>query len=143
MCFYIYTRGVSIQRWFPNGVGVPDGTSLKCHEGNIYTKVYSLPSLATVKYIRGFHLIGNSSLSPDTTVAGTIRCYYNMSDTPAWTKQVTYKELKAGYWSKEINKNNINFIQFELEYDNTQQIGSQVSPSYFEVEYADENRINK
>ncbi len=130
---------IKVQKWYPNGEGTI-GVAQQALQGDIYTKVYTLPSLSTIKYIRAFHKKGTGSGS---TTQATIKCYYNMSTTAAWSKVVTLDDTARGYWSKEINKNDVSFVQFEIEYPASHTISdNSYYPMYMEIEYADEGRIN-
>ena len=131
----------NVSKWYPNGEGTIDSISQVPHIGNVYTKVQQLPGLSTVQYIRGFHMPGGTD--GDATTAANIKCYVNQSSTPAWTKAVTYDDLYKGWFEKEWNKPNVNFLQFEIEWDVTNAIGSNTyRPMYLEIETQDEGRIN-
>ena len=132
--------GIKVQKWYPNGNGTIDSIAQKPGQGDVFTKVYTLPSLATVKYLR---LMMAPGVSTGTTTIANLKCYYNQSSTAAWTKAITLDDIHKGWKNIEINKNNINFIQFEIEYITSITLGdSDFKPMYIELEYADENRIN-
>lgn len=127
-------------KWYPNGDGTIDSVAQKPNQGNIYTKVYTIPSLGTIKYLR---LLMAPGVSTGTTVIANLKCYYNQSATAAWTKAITLDDIHKGWKNIEINKNDVNFIQFEIEYVDTITLGdSDFKPMYIELEYDDEKRIN-
>ena len=128
--------GYNISKWYPNGVGSIDSVSQIPHVGNVYTKVHQLAGLSTIQYVRGFHIPGGTN--DDNTVSGTLKCYTNMSDTPAWTRNITYDDLARGWFEKEWNMPNINFLQFEVEWATGIQMGTNTyRPMYIEVETQD------
>jgi len=132
--------GYNISKWYPNGEGTIDSNAQQANQGDVYTKVYQLPGLSTIQYIRGFHMPGSTS---NATVAATLKCYTNQSSTPAWTKNLTFEDLARGWFEKEWNQPNVNFIQFEIEWATGITINSDIyRPIYLEVETQDEGRIN-
>lgn len=141
--FYLYENVANtgrLYKWYPNGDGTIDSIAQKPQEGNIFTKVYTLPSLATVKYAR---LMMAPGVATGTTTIANLKCYYNQSATAAWTKAITLDDIHKGWKNIEINRNNVNFIQFEIEYVDTITLGdSDFKPMYIELEYDDERRIN-
>lgn len=131
----------NISKWYPNGEGTIDSNAQKAGVGNVYTRVQQLPSLSNVLYIRGFHMPGGSD--GDATVAATLKCYTNQSSTAAWSLDLTYDDLFRGWFEKEWNKQNVNFLQFEVEWNATPTLGSSTyRPMYLEIETKDEGRIN-
>ena len=129
-----------VQKWYPHGDGTIDSVEQKPNEGNIFTKVYTIPSLGTLKYLR---LLMAPGVATGTTVIANLKCYYNQSATAAWTKAVTLDDIHKGWKNIEINKNDVNFIQFEIEYIEAITLGdSDFKPMYIELEYDDERRIN-
>lgn len=133
--------GYNMSKWYPNGEGTIDSNAQKAGQGDAYTRVQQLAGLSTVQYIRGFHMPGGSD--GDATVAGTLKCYVNQSSTPAWSHSITYDDLYKGWFQKEWNKPNVNFLQFEVEWNTTPTLGSNTyRPIYLEVETQDEGRIN-
>lgn len=139
--FYVYTSvGGYLKKWYPNGDGTIDSVAQVAAQGDIYTKVYTLPSLATIKYMR---LMMAPGVNSGTTTVANLKCYYNQSATAAWTKAITLDDIKKGWKNIEVNKNNINFVQFEIEYITNITLGvDDFKPMYIELEYADEGRIN-
>ena len=110
-------------------------------QGDVYTKLYTLPSLATVKYIRGFHIPGATTGS---TTQATVKLYFNQNTSADMTFTITLDDVERGWVDWEINKPNVNFIQMEIEWATATTINSDTyRPMYFEVEYADEGRINQ
>lgn len=131
----------NISKWYPNGEGTIDTLAQKAGVGNVYTRVQQLPGLSTVRYIRGFHMQGGTD--GDTTVAATLKCYTNLNPTAAWSRPITYDELYKGWFEKEWNKQNVNFLQFEVEWNTTPTLGTDTyRPMYLEIETEDEGRIN-
>lgn len=129
-----------VSKWYPNGEGTIDTNAQQAHQGDVYTKVYQLPGLSTIQYIRGFHMPGSTD---DATVAATLKCYTNQSTTAAWERNLTYADLARGWFEKEWNQPNVNFIQFEIEWATGITIGNDTyRPIYLEVETQDEGRIN-
>jgi hypothetical protein len=129
-----------LQKWYPHGDGTIDTIAQKPNQGDIYTKVYNLPSLSTIKYLRLMMAPGTAT---GTTTVANLKCYYNQSATAAWTKAITLDDIHKGWKNIEINKNNVNFVQFEIEYVTSITLGdSDFKPMYLELEYDDERRIN-
>lgn len=139
--FYVYTTlNGHVSKWYPNGDGTISSVEQKPNQGDIYTKVYTLPSLSTLKYAR---LMMAPGVATGTTTIANLKCYFNQSTTAAWTKAITLDDIKKGWKNMEINKSNINFVQFEIEYLPAITLGdSDFKPMYIELEYTDENRIN-
>lgn len=134
------STGEFISKWYPNGEGTLDSNAQQAVQGDVYTKVYQLPSFSTIKYIRGFHMPGSTS---NATVAATIKCYINQSTTAAWEKNLTFEDLERGWFEKEWNQPNVNFIQFEIEWATGITINADTyRPMYLEVQTGDEDRIN-
>jgi hypothetical protein len=132
--------GHNISKWYPNGEGTIDTNAQQAHQGDVYTKVYQLPGLSTIQYIRGFHMPGTTD---NATVAATLKCYINQKTTPEWTKNLTFADLARGWFEKEWNMPNINFIQFEIEWATGITINNDTyRPIYLEVETQDEGRNN-
>lgn len=133
--------GYNISKWYPNGEGTIDSNAQKANQGNVYTRVQQMPGLSTIQYIRGFHMPGGAD--GDATVAGTLKCYVNQSSTASWSRSITYDDLYKGWFEKEWNKPNVNFLQFEIEWNSTPTIGSSTyRPMYLEIQTQDEGRIN-
>lgn len=132
--------GHNISKWYTNGEGTIDSVVQLAGQGDVYTKVQQLPGLSTVRYIRGFHMPAGSD--GDATVAATLKCYLNQSTTPAWTRDITYDDLARGWFEKEYNKPNVNFLQFEIEWSSLAIGTNTYRPMYLEIELGDEGRIN-
>lgn len=130
-----------LAKWHPYGEGtISSNAQVEETSQEVYTKVFQLPGLSTVRYIRGFHLPG--TVNSAANVKGTVKCYINQSSTPEWTKPITETDVARGWFEKEWNKPNINFIQFSINWAGETIDTTTYRPMYLEVEYADEGRIN-
>ncbi len=117
-------------QWDMYGTGV-GGANNKLNSGNIYTPVYLLtevlgfthyPSpLSTVNYINLFF----APITGTTTGANcvTVNLYLNQSTTPI-SYPITDTQATRGYYRMEVNQQNVNCIQLEIVYDNTQYVTS-------------------
>ena len=127
-----------LQKWYPFGDGTIDGLAQNPEQGDVFTKVYPLPSFSTVHRIRGFHLPGATTGS--SSVA-TVKFYFNQSTTVGATQSITLDVNEKGFFEKEISLPNVTFIQAEIEWDETTTIGADTyRPMYFEVEYDEMKR---
>ena len=118
---YTDTVADAVKRWYPHGVGTISSNAQKAHTGNIYTLVQLLPFLSTVHSINVFCLPGTNTGS---TTVGTIKIYFNQSQTPSITKTITQSDTARGYIPIQIGKSYINSIQLEFEYDTSLTLGT-------------------
>lgn len=132
---------------------------------SFYTQLKILPTLSTIKHIRGIHIrdqrvLGETFLNLESgptldTEAGVpitltdfdldevvaeLDCFINMGEEPEWTRQITLKDLQRGYFEKEYNKNNVNSIQFRITWLGKPYSLGDYLPMYLEVNTVDEQR---
>lgn len=128
--FYVSYRDVVgsayyVKKWFPhaNYVSTLQAiASMPQDTGNIYSPVVYLPKLSTIKSIDIMCIPQGDSAS--TTTTATIKFYVNQSTTPFVTKTVTRADIAKGYLSYEFNKPYCTAFQVKIEYDNTQNVGT-------------------
>lgn len=132
--FYLSLSETSFVKWFYNTGVTPGGIPQATNTGNVYTLVKYLPKLSTVNFIRIF---GAPSLITGSSNVASIKIYFNQSSTPWATKSITRDQWSRGYMDIPINKPYVNAIQLEVEFNNSQVIGtSDFAPAYAEVDYS-------
>lgn len=132
---------IKLQKWYPHGDGTIDSLAQIAHVGNIYTKVYEFGSPLNMQWAHVMFLPINGGTSTQTVA--TIKVYYNKSTTVGSTFTIKRKDLTKGYFYMPLGEKNIFAIQFKIEYDVTQTLGTyDFMPSAITVEY-DETKTKK
>jgi hypothetical protein len=130
-----------VSKWYPNGEGTISSVVQIPHSGSVYTPVQLLPSLSTVNYI---HLYSLPITTSDTTVMGTLKIYFNQSTTPWASKVITKADLVKGAHFISIGKQYVNSVQFEIEWDTANAIGTDTwTPMTIELDYTPTPTISR
>lgn len=103
-----------LSRWYLHGIGTIGSTVQYPHQGDIYTPVYYLPTMSTLKTMTFYCIPGTNS---STDVVATLKFYFNQSQTAGITKTVTKADVKKGYITVHLDKPYVNALQVELEYN--------------------------
>lgn len=123
-------------RYFPHTTEILQSVTPVANQGNTYTKVDYFPSLANLKHLHLYCAPGGSDGS--TTEVATIKLYANQSTTAFKTITVTRGDVFKGYISVELNKLFVNALQVEIEWETTQQLGTNdFCPNFAVVDYED------
>ena len=127
--------GNKVQKWYPHGEGIINTVAQKALVGNAYSKVYEFPIPISVQW---GHLYFLPIAGGDTTAVATVKVYYNKSATAGATFNLTSKDLAKGYFYMLLGEKNVFAIQVEVEWNNTQTLGSfDFQPKNLIVEYND------
>lgn len=126
----------TVQKWYPNGDGTISSTAQLANAGNVYSLLTPLPSFSNVRYINIFG-IPTETNSADTIA--TVKIYFNQSTTAWAEKVITKADMNKGYYEIPVNKQNVNFVQVEIEWSTTEVLGADTfRPMYAEVDIQDE-----
>lgn len=129
------TADDKLVRWYPHGTGTIDAAAQLAHSGSVFTMLTPLPSLSNVRYI---NIFGAPTSTDNTDDIANVKIYFNQSSTPWATKVVTKAQMKKGWYEIPVNKQNVNFIQIEIEWATDETIGADTFyPMYAEVEVED------
>jgi hypothetical protein len=127
--------GNYVQKWYPHGEGTINTVAQKALIGNVYTKVYEF---ASPMHVVWGHLNFLPIIGGDATEVATVKVYYNKSTTVGATFVMTAKELAKGYKYMPLGEKNVYAIQFEIEWNTSQTLGSfDLQPSSITVDYKD------
>lgn len=131
---YINSVGTrKYKEWDIYGTGAVGSTTMSQVQGDVYTLVKFLPQMSNVNYIDVYMF---PTVTTGSTTAGTIKIYFNQSSTAWATKTITRTEASLGYKRFEINKQYINAIQLEIEFNTSSSVGtSDFAPSFAVVDF--------
>lgn len=99
---------LKVDSWEP----LATGAGVNPYQGDIYTKQFYLPPKSTVKELTIYCQVTGTGA---TTIA-TLKMYKNGSTSAFKTEAITATDASRGYVYIPINQQNINQIQFEIEY---------------------------
>lgn len=126
-------------RYLPYTTRTVDSVAAATNTGNAYTLVQLLPLFSKINYIRSVHL---PSTDTGTDAIATLKTYYNQTSTADGTFTVTKSEGHKGYKYLPIGKEGIYALQIEIEWNSSQNVGSNdYCPMYFEVDYEPTSKL--
>lgn len=124
-----------VARWYPYGEGSINSVDQTADAGDVYTPVTPVPSFSNVRYI---NIFGIPTSTDNTDTIATVKVYFNMSTTAFKSFTVTKSMMNKGYIEIPVNKQNVNFVQLEVEWDTDELIGADTFyPMYAEIEIED------
>jgi len=101
--------------------------------GNVFTPVFDLPLMSTVKYIDVYTY---KSVNATSDEMGQVKVYFNNSSSAFKTESVTEAKLNRGYFRIELNKAFVDSIQLEIIADTGETMGTDdFAPSIAVVDY--------
>lgn len=122
-----------VQKWYPNGDGTINSVAQTGNSGNVYTQAIPLPPLSNIRYI---YIMGAPTSTDNTDDIVNVKIYFNQSTTPWATKNITKADMNKGYFEIPVNKQNINFVQVEIEWPTDETLGADTfRPSFAVVDY--------
>lgn len=134
---YFVSPTIYNKKFYINGSYTIQSASQTTEKGNVYTPVKYLPKLSTVNKLIVYMATGATSSSDKTA---DIKIYFNQSSTPWATKAITRTDGAKGYIDIPINKQNVNSIQIEIEFNSATTLGVwDFAPSMALVEYTPTN----
>ncbi len=120
-------------RYFPHTNTALQSVTPVANQGNGYTKVEYFPLLCNLRHLNIYCMPGATTGSE--TVA-TIKLYANQSTSAFKTITLTRADITKGYYSVELNKLFVNALQIEIEWETTQQLGSNdFAPTFAVISY--------
>jgi len=132
---YNISSTVYVKKWIPNALSSATGIGFTQDSdiGNVYSPLFPLPVMSTVKNLRIYCLPPDSTGS---TATATIKFYFNQSTTASFSKTLTRTDIAKGYIDIAINKPFVTSIQLETEFNINQLVGGfDYSPYLGVLEY--------
>jgi hypothetical protein len=121
-----------VKVWDIYGTGASGDTGT-VDQGDVFTLVKFFPTMSTVRYIDLYMYPVSGSGS---TSVGTVKIYFNQSSTAWASKTITRDIASRGYLLIDVDKQYINSIQLEFEFNSSVQIGTNdLAPSVAVVDY--------
>lgn len=131
---YINSSAVALLKaWDIYGTGADGITNAQQEQGNVYTLVKFFPTMSTVHYIDIYNFPQTGSGS---TTCGTVKIYFNQSSTAWASKTITRDQAARGYVTIDVDKQFVNSIQLEFEFETSIGIPTfDYAPSFAVVDY--------
>jgi len=101
-------------------------------KGDVYSGITALPKLSTVNYMEIYF---PKSGSGGTTKAMDLKIYFNQSTTAWATITLDRNDLARGWKHINVGLRNINFVQFECEWNPSSTTLTNIHPEYIEIDY--------
>lgn len=132
--YYIYGTDTMTDTNGSDGSGfITTPYNFTANQGDVKTGVKLLPTLSTVHDV----VIRCIPTSTGSTTIATVKYYFNNSSTVGSTKTVTLDEASKGYVAHSLNKQNVNSIQIEIEWNTSNTMGDDdFAPYLATVDYS-------